>query len=67
MLLDILSNFYFLCIKKERKKEGTDSNIMETIHVSRVHDSLKCHRNVIKEMNPLQVDNLINNKSVAIL
>jgi hypothetical protein len=54
-------------VYQERKKEGTDSNIMETIHVSRVHDSLKCHRNVIKEMNPLQVDNLINNKSVAIL
>jgi len=30
----------------------------------RVHDSLKCHRNIT---NPLQEDNLITNKSVAIL
>jgi hypothetical protein len=33
----------------------------------RVHYSLKCHRTVIKQMNPLQVNNLITNKSVAIL
>jgi len=44
-----------------------DSNIMETIHVSRVHDSLKCHRNIIKQINPLKVNNLIINKCVAIL
>jgi len=40
---------------------------MKTIHVSRVHDSLKCPRNATKQTNPLQVDNLIKNKSVAIL
>jgi hypothetical protein len=48
-------------------KERTDDSIMETIHMSRVHDSLKCYRNVTKQINPSQVDNLITNKSVAIL
>jgi hypothetical protein len=37
------------------------------IFMSRVRDSLKCHRNVTKQTNPLQVDNLITNKSMAIL
>jgi len=58
--LDSLSDFYVLWTTKER-------SIMETIHVSRVHDTLKCHRNVTKQINPLQVDNLITNKVVAIL
>jgi len=35
--------------------------------MSIVHSSVKCHRNVIKETNPLQVDDLITNKSVAML
>jgi hypothetical protein len=34
--------------------------------MSRVHDYLKCHRNVTKQANDLQVDNLITNKSVEI-
>jgi hypothetical protein len=38
----------------------------ETIKLSGVHESLKCNRNVCKQTNPLQVDNLITNKSVAI-
>jgi hypothetical protein len=47
------------------KKEQTTA--LRKLHVSRVHNSLKCHRNVTKQTNPLQVDNLITNKSVAIL
>jgi hypothetical protein len=39
---------------------------MVTIHVSKVQDSLKCHRIVTKQTNPLQVDNLITNKSYAL-
>jgi hypothetical protein len=34
--------------------------------MSRIHDSLKRHRNVSKQTNPLQMDNLITNKPVAI-
>jgi hypothetical protein len=48
-------------------QEGTDSSTVETINVSRVHDSLKCHRNVTKQTNTLQVNNLFKNTSVAIL
>jgi len=40
---------------------------METIHVWRVHKSLKCHRNVTKQTNPLQVDTIITNNCVEIL
>jgi hypothetical protein len=40
---------------------------METIHVSKSSQCLKCHRNVTKQINPLQVHNLVANKSVAIL
>jgi len=39
MLSDILSDFDILWTIKER----TDSSIVETIHMSRVHSSLKCH------------------------
>jgi len=35
--------------------------------MSRVHDSVKCHWTVTKQTNPLQMDNLIINKSMAIL
>jgi hypothetical protein len=35
--------------------------------VSRVHDFSKCCRSVSKQINPLQVDNLITNKSPTIL
>jgi hypothetical protein len=63
MFLYILSRFDILLTTKER----TDSSIMEIVHVSRVHDFLKCHRKVMKQTNPLQVDNLITNKYVAIL
>jgi hypothetical protein len=59
MLLNILSDFDVLWTAKERTK----SSIVETMHVSRVHDSLKCYRKVNKQTNPLQVDNLITNKS----
>jgi hypothetical protein len=62
LFLDILSDFDNLWTTKK----GTDSSIVETTHVSRVHDSLKCHRNVTKQTNTLQMDNLITNKSVAI-
>jgi len=37
------------------------------MHVSIVYDSLKCHRDVSKKAIPLEVDNLITIKSVAIL
>jgi hypothetical protein len=60
MFLDILSDFDVLWTTKERK----DS--MQTIHVSRVHISLKFHRTITKQTDTLQVDNLITNKSVAI-
>jgi len=49
MLIDILSDFEVLWTTKE----GTDSSIVETIHVSRIHNSLKCYRNVIKQTYPL--------------
>jgi hypothetical protein len=48
----------------QRKK---DSSTDEIIYMSRIPNSLKCQRNVTKETNPLQVDNLIINKSVTIL
>jgi len=44
MFLYILSRFDILLTTKER----TDSSIMEIVHVSRVHDFLKCHRKVMK-------------------
>jgi hypothetical protein len=47
MLLDILWT----------TEERRDSSIMENIHVSRVHNSLKCRENVSKQTNPLQADN----------
>jgi len=40
---------------------------MRKLDMSRVHNYLKCHRNVSKQANPLQVDNLITNKYVGIL
>jgi len=42
-----------------------DSSNVKTIHTSRLHDSVKCYRNVTKQTNPLQVENLITNKSVV--
>jgi hypothetical protein len=63
MFLDILSYFDILWTTKER----TDNRIIETIYGSRVHGSLNCHRHVAKQINPLQVDNLITNKSLTIL
>jgi hypothetical protein len=48
-------------------QERTDSSTEETIHVSRVHGSLKCHRNVYQQINSLQINNLITNKPVALL
>jgi hypothetical protein len=44
-----------------------DNSSVETVHVPSLHNSLKCCRNVTKQNNPLQVDNLITNKAVAIL
>jgi len=49
MLLDILSDFDVLWTMKEWK----NSSIVETVHVSRVHNSLKSHRNVTKQTNPI--------------
>jgi len=46
------------------KKEQT---ALWKLHVSGIHDFLKCHRNVTKQTNPLHVDNLIMNKFVAFL
>jgi hypothetical protein len=57
MLLDVLWT----------NKGRTDSSTVETIQVSRVHNSLKCHVNVTEQTNPLHVDNSITNKYVAIL
>jgi hypothetical protein len=51
--LDTLSDFEVLWTSKERNGGSRD----ETIHVSRVHDSLKCHRNVSKQTIPIKVDN----------
>jgi len=42
-----VSDFDILWTTKER----TDGSTEETIHVSRVHSSLKCHRNVSKQTN----------------
>jgi hypothetical protein len=36
-------------------------------HRNRVHNFLKCHRNVGNQTDPLQDNDLITNKSVAIL
>jgi hypothetical protein len=47
--------------------KGRDSSTVETIHVSRLHYSLECHRYDAKQTTPLQVNNLITNKSVGIL
>jgi len=63
VLLNILSNFDVFWTTKER----TGNSIVESIRVSRVHDSLKCHRNVTKQTNPLQLDDLVTNKSAGIL
>jgi hypothetical protein len=57
-----LSDFDILWTTKERK----DSSTEETINVQNVHKLLKCHRNASKQTNPLQVDDLITNKSLAI-
>jgi len=59
MLFDILSDFEILRTTKERR----ESSIMEIVHV-KSSQFLKCHRNATKQTNPLQVDNLITNKSV---
>jgi hypothetical protein len=48
-------------------KVRTHSNTEKIIHVSRVNEFLKCHRNVTNQTNPLQADNLYTNKSVVIL
>jgi hypothetical protein len=61
MFSDILSYFDILWTTKER----TDSSIVETIHVLKSSQFLKHHRKVPKQMNPLQVNNLITNKSLA--
>jgi hypothetical protein len=55
MLLDIL------CTTKEW------TAALWKLHVCRVHYFLKCRGNVTKQTSPLQVDNLITYKSVAIL
>jgi hypothetical protein len=47
-------------------KERTHSNTEEIIYESRLDEFLKCHRNVTKKTNLLQVDNLSTNKSMAI-
>jgi hypothetical protein len=47
-------------------KERTGSSIMETMCVSKIHNYLKCHRNITEQTNPLQVDNVITNKSLLI-
>jgi len=62
MFLVILSEFHVLWTTKER----TDSSMLEIIHVSRVNDYFKCHRNITMQTYPLQMDNLITNRSVAI-
>jgi len=38
-------------------KERTNGTTKKTIYMSRVHNALKCHSNVSKQTNPLQVDN----------
>jgi hypothetical protein len=48
MFLDILFDFDALWTTKER----TGASIVETFHVSRVHASLKCHRNVTDKPSP---------------
>jgi hypothetical protein len=62
MFLDILSDVDILWTTKER----TDSNIMKTVCV-KISQFLKYHRNVTKKTNPLQVQNAITVKSLAIL
>jgi hypothetical protein len=62
MLLDILSDFDILWTTKEK----TDSNILETIHVPKVHDSLNVTGVLLSKPTPLKVNNLITHKSVAI-
>jgi hypothetical protein len=47
------------------KKERRDGSFEKTTNVSRVYDFLKCHKNVSKQTNPLQVDDLIKNKPLA--
>jgi len=56
-----LSDFDILWTIKERK----DGSFDKTINVSRVHNFLKCHRNVIKQTDALLVDNSITNKSLG--
>jgi len=50
-------------VDHQRKKEK-DSSIVETIHVLKSSQFLKCHRNVTEQMNHIQVNNLITNKSL---
>jgi hypothetical protein len=49
--IGILSNFDVLLTTRER----TDSSTVKTIYVSEVHNSLKCHMNITKQTNLLQV------------
>jgi len=53
MFLDILSDFDVLWTTKERTYSSTE----ETIHVSRFHNYLKCHRNITMQSDPINVDN----------
>jgi hypothetical protein len=61
--LYIFSDFYIFWTTTER----ADGRIKETIRTSRVDDSLKCHRNVSKQTNPLQLGNLITSTAVTVL
>jgi hypothetical protein len=58
-----LSDFDILWTTKERREGWFE----KTINMSGVYNFLKCHRNVNKQTKPLQVDDLITNKSLAIL
>jgi hypothetical protein len=61
--LDIFCLTFIFC--GPPKKEHT--TILRKSHMSRLNDFLKYHRNVNKQTNPLQVDNLITYKSAEIL
>jgi hypothetical protein len=55
-----VSDFDFLWTAEERK----DGSFDKTNNASRVHNFYKCHRNISKQTNPLQVNDLIKNKSL---
>jgi len=58
-----VSYFYILWTSKEI----TRNSIEEIIHVLRVNNHLKCHKNVTKHTNHLEVDILMTSKFVAVL